>query len=158
MAPFDLEEIEGGPKPLQIALMTKPVLPVPVDAECTAAVEHAARLCESLGHDVIAAEPALDIGTLWPAFGLSSSVGIALKVARREAELGRAAGPGDLEPVHHHNLATGKKATVVEHARARDTLHAASRTLGRFGDEATLLRLAAQLEGAQPWFDRIPVI
>ncbi len=27
---------------------------------------------------------------------------------------------------------------------------------GRFGDEATLFRLAAQLEQAAPWFDRVP--
>jgi len=31
-----------------------------------------------------------------------------------------------------------------------------SQLTGRFGDEATLFRLAAELEGAQPWFDRRP--
>jgi len=30
--------------------------------------------------------------------------------------------------------------------------------LGRFGDEATLIRLAAQLEAAQPWSGRRPAV
>ena len=29
--------------------------------------------------------------------------------------------------------------------------------IGRFGDEATLFRLAGQLEKAQPWFDKRPI-
>jgi len=30
--------------------------------------------------------------------------------------------------------------------------------MGRFGDEATLFRLAAQLEQARPWFDKRPPV
>ncbi len=37
-----------------------------------------------------------------------------------------------------------------------DGLPVGSHLLGRFGDEETLLSLAAQLERAQPWFDRTP--
>jgi len=29
---------------------------------------------------------------------------------------------------------------------------------GRFGDEATLTRLAAQLEAEHPWFERVPML
>jgi Asp-tRNA(Asn)/Glu-tRNA(Gln) amidotransferase A subunit family amidase len=227
-----LEEIERDPGRLRIAWMKQPAIPVPVDEDCSAAAEHAANLCASLGHEVVPAQPTLDVEALWNAFGLTTSVGIALKVARREAELGRAAGPDDLEPINLRNVRSGRAASGIEHARARDTLHAASRALGRFmqeydvilsptmasvppklgtlglsqpyerfvaaasaasaftslfnmtgqpamsvplhwtasgvpvgamfagrfGDEATLFRLAAQLETQQPWFERVPAI
>lgn len=224
------EEIARDPGRLRIAFMTKPLLPIPVADDCVKAAEAAAKLCESLGHDVEPAMPSLEAITLWQAFAATTNVGIALKVANREAELGRAVTEGDLEPLNWLNLQNGRAVNGVDHARARDTLHAASRSIGqfmqqydlilsptmahvppklgalslaqpyeqfigpaskasvftalynmtgapamsvplhssaagipvgvmfagRFGDEATLFRLAAQLEKAQPWFDRVP--
>lgn len=227
-----LEELAHAPGSLRIALMTKPLLPVPVAQDCVDAAERAAKLCESLGHRVESAAPELDAPALWGAMGHMSQVGVALKVARREAELGRQAGPEDLEAINLVNVASGRKVTGLEHERARDTLHAASRTLGefmrtydvilsptmailppplgvlslsqpyedfvapatgasafaslfnmtgqpamsmplhwtaegipigvmfagRYADEATLFRLAGQIEAAQPWFDRVPLL
>jgi Asp-tRNA(Asn)/Glu-tRNA(Gln) amidotransferase A subunit family amidase len=34
----------------------------------------------------------------------------------------------------------------------------ATQLVARYGDEATLFRLAAQLEAARPWFDRKPAL
>jgi amidase len=34
----------------------------------------------------------------------------------------------------------------------------ATQLVGRFGDEATLFRLAAQLEAARPWIGRRPAV
>jgi amidase len=40
--------------------------------------------------------------------------------------------------------------------RSPEGLPIATQLVGRYGDEATLFRLAAQLETARPWFDRKP--
>jgi amidase len=39
-----------------------------------------------------------------------------------------------------------------------DGLPVGVHVLGRFGDEATLVRLAAQVEAARPWTGRLPTI
>lgn len=39
-----------------------------------------------------------------------------------------------------------------------DGLPVGVQIVGRFGDEATILRLASQFEAAKPWFDRRPVV
>jgi Asp-tRNA(Asn)/Glu-tRNA(Gln) amidotransferase A subunit family amidase len=46
----------------------------------------------------------------------------------------------------------------METAGAPRGLPLAVQLAGRFGDEGTLFRLAAQLEAARPWIDRRPLL
>lgn len=54
--------------------------------------------------------------------------------------------------------ATGQPAMSVPLYWNDDNLPIGTQFIGRFGDEATLFRLAAQLEAARPWIDRRPPV
>jgi amidase len=58
---------------------------------------------------------------------------------------------------------TGQPAIVLPVGRVASPgssrgLPLAIQLVGRFGDEATLFRLSAQLEVARPWFDERPAL
>ncbi len=58
-------------------------------------------------------------------------------------------------PLHN---ATGTPAMTLPLHWTADGLPVGVHFAGRYGEEATLLALAAELERAQPWFDRVPAL
>ena len=53
---------------------------------------------------------------------------------------------------------TGQPAMMLPLGRSPEGLPVAVQIVARYGDEATLFRLAAQLEAARPWFERKPAL
>jgi amidase len=53
---------------------------------------------------------------------------------------------------------TGQPAMMLPIGRSPEGLPVAVQIVGRYGDEATLFRLAARLEAARPWFERKPAL
>lgn len=226
--PF-LEEVKAAPGRLRIAFSTTPPIPVPVHPDAIAAVKDAAKLCESLGHIVEEATPAINGMEIMAAQGIVISANVAFTVDEAAEALGRKARPQDVERATWFRVENARKTDSSEYAKAMNTLHYLGRTLAafmegydillqptaaqpplklgilnlerqdlgemfremisfipytgiynltgqpsanvplhwnasglpigtmftaRFGDEATLFRLAAQLEQARPWKDK----
>jgi amidase len=229
-----LEEVGADPGKLRIALMIESPLSPEVHPDCVEAVKDAAKLCESLGHEVTEAAPPMDGPMLNQAFMTLYAAGGAAMFAEAMAMMtGNTPTQDQLEPltwamyqmgmqvsatqfqlaevylqqVSRHvahfmtdydvmltptlakppvqlgwldspeddpmrgimraaeyasytpmNNFTGQPAMSVPLAWNADGLPIGSHFIGRFGDEATLFRLAAQLEQARPWADKKPPV
>lgn len=228
--PF-LSEMGEDPGRLRIALTTKGKLGETIDPECTQAAKNAARLCESLGHEVVEAAPDYDAEAVRWALKIiiTSNMANVLAMVGRARE--RPVGDGEVERVTWQWAEEGKRMSGADYARAVQVLHATGRRVasffdrfdvalsptlaspplklgvvnmmrndpeaffddlfdrlpftplynvsggpamtvplhwtasgmpvgvqfgGDFGDDATLFRLASQLETAQPWIGRFP--
>ena len=227
-----LDAINRPPRRLRIALMEQNPFGAPVHPDCLAAARGAAKLCESLGHQVEVAAPKLDVGAMFGSMGIVTATGVLHTVGAREKELGRPVREDELEPLNWRSLQLARKYTADQTYTARTAFDQGARSVdiflqtydlilspvtagpapvlgtmaldqpyeeyarlamtaspytaifnmtghpamavplhwseqgmpfgaqfvGPFGDEATLLALAVQLEQAAPWKDRRPVL
>ncbi|TNF90810.1 MAG: amidase [Gammaproteobacteria bacterium] len=226
-----LERHHESLKRLKIAVDLNALTGQEVHPECIAAVEHAAALCESLGHEVAEGSPEFDREPYAMATSTLVAGNIAMNVNNRLKALGRALKDDDIEPHTRMMWEIGSSLSAEDYARALQVIHQTGRATARFhrdwdlmltpvllsppvpvgwldtvsydqaqfnerfvrfwgftnlqnatgqpaislplhwsaeglpvgvqfvsayGDELTLLKLARQLEGAQPWFDRVP--
>jgi amidase len=227
-----LDEVGAPVGRLKIALCTKDFTGAPLSKACADAAIAAARLCESLGHQVEEARPPLDDLPLSRAWRVVPAANLWNAVSARARALGREPQPGDVEPVTWEWMQQGRTLSAADYMDSITTMHMIGRRVGTFlndydfilsptlgrppvklgeidmsmtdvasyvthvfeqispmtplfnqtggaamsvplamsddglpigiqfgggiGDEAKLLRLAAQLEAAAPWWDRRP--
>jgi len=130
-------EIAAPPRALKIGFATRRLMPDGAMAEshpdCVAAVAHAARLLQSLGHHV---EP-VEIDALkdpgWvPSFLAIWVVGVATELAEVERELGRAIEPGEVEPLTQALAELGGLVTGPGYAEAWSWLRRATRRVAEY--------------------------
>lgn len=120
------------PRALRLALMTRPFSGSPVDPQCVAAAEAAARLCEQLGHHVEIAAPAIDPAAIGMASFAIIASAVAADIEDRAKLLNITPGPDVLEPITLAFLAYGRSVTGRDLARANNTLQAAALTMAQF--------------------------
>lgn len=112
------EIIQTPPKPLKIALVTQAYLTAKTHPECVKAAEHAAKLCESLGHEIIPTRLKIDAEKTKDAFMTIVAVECATAINHYEILTGKRARHGDLEP------ATWVTRRQGEHIKAKAFLRA----------------------------------
>ncbi|MFO1467056.1 MAG: amidase family protein [Steroidobacteraceae bacterium] len=128
-----LEASIREPARLRIAFSVTPPAGSPaVHAECRKAVLDAAALCESLGHDVFEAAPAVTHEECCAVFRDVAAPMLAVAAGMVCGATGRKVGPDTLEATTRALYEHGSRMTAVDFALALGNVNAVSRKLGHF--------------------------
>lgn len=139
------------PKALRIAVLTEPPLEIPLHPSSVQAVEQAARLLESLGHQVEWATPpgwknpkVLEQFTLLWCGGAASTVYLGAELRQRPPQ------PSDVEALTWYLAQKGMQQPIVAHMAAVESLKNQARTMVAFFQQYDLLLTPALAEPPVP--------
>ena len=127
--PF-LDEVGRAPGRLRIAFARTAPTGVAVDADCVAAVEDAARLCEQLGHHVQEASPEFDALALERGFQDVFAANTMANIAR--ATGGGLCDPALVEPLTYALAERGRRLSAADHILNLHALHRQGRRIAAF--------------------------
>ena len=126
------DEVGRDPGRLRIAVSSRAEGGHPVHPDCRAALEHAARLCASLGHEVIDADPPEITPDVGDAIGTVYGAGMAWIIAYWAREIGREPRAGELEPLTQAYWEAGRRVSGGDYLLAVTTLQAYARRVAEF--------------------------
>jgi Asp-tRNA(Asn)/Glu-tRNA(Gln) amidotransferase A subunit family amidase len=127
-----LVEVTAAPAPLRIALATQTFVGQPVDPDCVAAAEAAAKLCEELGHHVERAAPAYDVADLDVIYNRVFAIGAAAHVQFRSAFLGLTPEASGFERVTWSMIESAREVSAADYVVLLTRMHTISRQIQAF--------------------------
>lgn len=137
----------AGWKPLRIGVWRQPFGGIELAPECLAGVDATARLCESLGHQVVeASPPEFDYDAFVDAHSDVLAAHIVLSVNARLQVLGRALRDDDLEPAIRDGYEFGQSVPAARYAAAINRFHAAGRMMDACLDGLDVLMTPALVQ------------
>ena len=134
-----LEEVSRPPGRLRIAFSLGHPLGRTLHPECATAVREAAKLLESLGHDVEEVPLPFDGRAVASAFLMLYFGETGASIASLAKVLGRPARPADVEPTTWLLGLLGRTYSAADFAAARHTWNDSARRMGRFHQTHDLL-------------------
>ncbi len=127
-----LGEIKSAPKQLRIAYATSTPDGKPFHPDCAAAVNKAAKLCESLGHIVEEASPSIDQSSLFQPFIAVWSANLAAPIDMIAQLTGQTPSRQLFEGLTWGIYEMGSKITASEYLRAKGVMAQTTRNAARF--------------------------
>ena len=136
--PF-LAEVDTPPGTLRIAFTTESWTGVGVNPEIAGCVEHIARICATMGHDVAAAKPKIDLKPYFSALGVFWGASMRYAFDQLALKMKRPVDRHHLEPVTLKVYEDAAQFSAADVIRARAALNRTRRQLGAFFERYDLL-------------------